>query len=232
LRENESVLIISQAKRAAPEKMKKSRSVMFMLVLIIDQNGESGTIGVLARQLAIKGNNTASASASSTTTTTATTITVQAAKEATPSLERAQLLKLVLATTIITTITSLRVTGVRGRRGINVQRLAARELSSDTESVMETTVLVNELKQRSAMQVTATKVTSAWPVSAGLVGHSGRRARRLARVEPVQNSESADLSSPALAILKLRKNAMSASSALLPLASLWEIQAACSSTWE
>ena len=68
MRENESVLIISQAKSknllflqfydfcqgAAPEKMKKSRSVMFMLVLIIDQNGESGTTGVLARQLAIK----------------------------------------------------------------------------------------------------------------------------------------------------------------------------------
>lgn len=68
LRENESALIISRAKStnnlflhfydffegAAPVKMKKSRSVMFMLVLIIDQNGESGTIGVLARQLAIK----------------------------------------------------------------------------------------------------------------------------------------------------------------------------------
>ena len=149
-----------------------------------------------------KGNNTASASASSTTSTAVTTITVQAAKEATPSLERAQLLKLVPATTIITTIISLRVTGVPGRRGINVQRLAATELSSDTESVTETTVLVNELKQRSAMQVTATTVTSAWPVPAGLVGHSGRHARRLARAELVQNSESADLSSRALAILK------------------------------
>ena len=179
-----------------------------------------------------KGNNTASASASSTTSTAATTITVQAAKEATPSLERAQLLKLVPAITIITTIISLRVTGVPGRRGINVQRLAKRELSSDTESVTETTVLVNELKQRSAMQVTATTVTSAWPVPAGLVGHSGRHARRLARAELVQNSESADLSSRALAILKLRKNAMSVFSALLPLVLSWAIQAACSSTWE
>ena len=145
-----------------------------------------------------KGNNTASASASSTTTT----IKAEAAKEATRSLEHAQRLKLVLATKITTTITSLRVTGVHGRRGINAQRLAARELSSDTESVMETTVLVNELKQRSAMQVIATTVTSAWLVPAGLVGHSGRHARRLARAELVQNSESADLSSPALAILK------------------------------
>ena len=149
-----------------------------------------------------KGNNTASASASSTTTTTTTTMTAQAVQEAIRSLEHAQLLKLVPATIIITTITSLRVTGVHGRRGINVQRLATRELSSDTESVMETTVLVNELKQRSAMQVIATTVTSAWPVLAGLVGHSGRPARRLARAEHVQNSESADPSSPALAILK------------------------------
>jgi hypothetical protein len=67
---------------------------------------------------------------------------------------------------------------------------------------METTVLVNEQKLRSAMQVIATTVTSAWPVRAGLVGHSGRHARRLARAEHVQNSESADPSSPALAILK------------------------------
>jgi len=177
LHENESASITFQAKRAAPERTKKSRSVMFMLAQITDQNGDSGTTGVLALQLATKANNTASASASSTTT--ATTITVQTAKEAIPSLEHALLLKLAQATTTTTTITSLRAIGVHGSRGTNAQRLAAREASSDTESVMETTALANELKQRSAMQVIATLLTviNARPVLDGLAGHSGRLAQ-------------------------------------------------------